>query len=124
MAAIEFTAKEIYSRVLQAVPGVSENYVINLINEALVDMGRYSLQVEHAKADLQDNQLWYGLDDDRAITINKVFRCAIKNSDGEYIEIPRLSPGRLKQFYNEEGISESVTISSTTYSFPVWSEVS
>ena len=124
MAAIEFTAKEIYSRVLQAVPGVSENYVINLINEALVDMGRYSLQVEHAKADLQDNQLWYGLDDDRAITINKVFRCAIKNSDGEYIEIPRLSPGRLKQFYNEEGISESVKISSTTYSFPVWSEVS
>ena len=124
MAAIEFTAKEIYSRVLQAVPGVSENYVINLINEALVDMGRYSLQVEHAKADLQDNQLWYGLDDDRAVTINKVFRCAIKNSDGEYIEIPRLSPGRLKQFYNEEGISESVKISSTTYSFPVWSEVS
>ena len=34
MAAIEFTAKEIYSRVLQAVPGISENYVLNLINEA------------------------------------------------------------------------------------------
>ena len=33
MAAIEFTGKEIHSRVLQAVPGVSENYVLNLINE-------------------------------------------------------------------------------------------
>ena len=32
MAAIEFTAKEIYSRVKQAVPNVSENYVISLIN--------------------------------------------------------------------------------------------
>ena len=28
MAAIEFSAKEIYSRVIQAVPGVSENYVL------------------------------------------------------------------------------------------------
>ena len=36
MAAIEFTGKEIYSRVLQAVPDISENYVINLINEALI----------------------------------------------------------------------------------------
>ena len=43
MAAIEFSGKEIYSRVLQAVPGVSENYVINLINEALVDMGMKNL---------------------------------------------------------------------------------
>ena len=124
MAAIEFTGKEIFSRVRQAVPGVSENYVLNLINEALIDMGRYTTKIEHAKTDLRHNQLWYNLDDNRGITINKVFRCAIKNSDGEYIQIPRLSPGRLKQFYNEESISESVTISSTTYSFPVWSEVS
>ena len=30
--AIEFNGKEIHSRVQQAVPDVSENYVINLIN--------------------------------------------------------------------------------------------
>ena len=52
MAAIEFTGKEIYSRVLQAVPGISENYVLNLINEALVDMGRYTNQIENAKTNL------------------------------------------------------------------------
>jgi len=90
MAAIEFSAKEIYSRVLQAVPGVSENYVINLINEALVDMGKYSVQIEWAKTNLVHNQLWYGLDDNRDITVNKVFKCSILNSDGEYIRIPRL----------------------------------
>ena len=101
MAAIEFTGKEIYSRVLQAVPGISENYVLNLINEALVDMGRYTNQIENAKTNLVHNQLWYALDDDESVTINKVFRCTILNSDGEYIKIPRLSNGQIKQFYNE-----------------------
>ena len=38
MAAIEFTVKEIVSRVRQAVPSVSENYVINLINEGLIEI--------------------------------------------------------------------------------------
>ena len=101
MAAIEFTGKEIYSRVLQAVPGISENYVLNLINEALVDMGRYTNQIENAKTNLVHNQLWYALDDDESVTINKVFRCTILNSEGEYIKIPRLSNGEIKQFYNE-----------------------
>jgi len=101
MAAIEFTAKEIYSRVLQAVPGISENYVLNLINEALVDMGRYTNQIENAKTNLVHDQLWYALDDDESITVNKVFRCTILNSSGEYIKIPRLSNGEIKQFYNE-----------------------
>ncbi len=109
MAAIEFTGKEIFSRVRQAVPGVSENYVINLINEALIDMGRYTNQIENAKTDLRHNQLWYNLDDNRAITINKVFRCSIKNSNGEYIKIPRLSNGEIKQYYQEESDGTSWT---------------
>ena len=107
MAAIEFSAKEILSRVRQAVPDVRENYVLNLINEALVDMGKYSLQVENAKTNLYHNQLWYALDDDEAITVNKVFRCTILNSDGEYIKIPRLSNGEIKQFYNESSTASN-----------------
>jgi hypothetical protein len=109
MAAIEFTAKEIYSRVLQAVPDVSENYVLNLINEALIDMGRYTNQIENAKTDLKHNQLWYALDDDESITVNKLFRCTILNSDGEYIKIPRLSNGEIKQFYNESSTSSNTS---------------
>lgn len=88
--AIEFNAKEIHSRVQQAVPDVSENYVLNLINEALIDLGQYNLKTEYAKTNLVDGQMWYGLDDDRDITVNKVFRCSILNSDSEYIKIPRL----------------------------------
>ena len=109
MAAIEFTAKEIYSRVLQAVPDVSENYVLNLINEALIDMGRYTNQIENAKTDLKHNQLWYALDDDESITVNKLFRCTILNSDGEYIKIPRLSNGEIKQFYNESNTTSNTS---------------
>ena len=90
MAAIEFIAKEIYSRVKQAVPEVSENYVVNLINEALIDLGQYNLKTEYAKTNLVNGQMWYGLDDDRDVTINKVYRCSVLNSSGEYIKIPRL----------------------------------
>jgi hypothetical protein len=90
MAAIEFTGREIYSRVKQAVPDVTENYVVNLINEALIDLGQYNLKTEYAKTNLVNGQMWYGLDDDRDVTINKVYRCSILNSSGEYIKIPRL----------------------------------
>jgi len=90
MAAIEFSAKEILSRVRQAVPDANENYVINLINQGLVDMGRYTIKTEYGKTNLVNGQLWYGLDDDRDITINKVFRVSILNSSSEYTRIPRL----------------------------------
>ena len=90
MAAIEFSGKEIFSRVQQAVPEVSENYVLYIINEALADLGQYNLKTEYAKTNLVNGQMWYGLDDDRAVSINKVFRCSILNSDSEYIRIPRL----------------------------------
>lgn len=109
MAAIEFSAREILSRVRQAVPEARENYVLNLINEALVDMGKYSLKIEHSKTDLKHNQLWYNLDDDRGITVNKIFRCSIKNSKGEYIQIPRLTTGQIKQYYQEESDGTSWT---------------
>ena len=90
MAAIEFNGKKIYSRVLQAVPDISENYVKSLINEALVELSQYDLKTEYAKTDLITNQMWYGLADDRAVTINKVYRCSILTDEGEYVRIPRL----------------------------------
>ena len=86
----DINIKEIISRVKQAVPDASENYIINLINQGLVEMGKYSTKTEYGKTNLVNGQLWYGLDDDRDITINKVFRVSILNSDSEYIQVPRL----------------------------------
>ena len=96
MAAIEFSAKEILSRVRQAVPDARENYVINLINQGLVEMGKYSIKMEYGKTNLINSQLWYGLDDDRDITINKIFRVSILNSDSEYIRVSRLLNQEIK----------------------------
>ena len=96
MAAIEFSAKEILSRVRQAVPDARENYVINLINQGLVEIGKYSTKMEYGKTNLVNGQLWYGLDDDRDITINKVFRVSVLNSNSEYIQIPRLLNQEIK----------------------------
>lgn len=96
MAAIEFSVKEIVSRVRQAVPEASENHIINLINQALVDMGKYSTKMEYGKTNLINDQLWYGLDDDRDITVNKIVKCSILNSNGEYIAIPRLTNQDIK----------------------------
>ena len=90
MAAIEFSVREILSRVRQAVPEARENYVMNLINQGLVEMGKYSIKTEYGKTNLVNEQLWYGLDDDRDITINKIFRVSILNSDSEYIRVSRL----------------------------------
>ena len=62
---------------------------------------KYNLKTEYAKADLAHNQLWYGLADDRAVTINKVFRCSVLNDAGEYIRIPRLSNQDIKITHTE-----------------------
>jgi|TARA_Y100000361_G_C11118404_1_gene321757 hypothetical protein len=113
MAVKTFTGKEIHSRVLQAVPDLSENYVLNLINQALLDIGQHSSSHSNAKTNLNHNQLWYALNDAEGIGINKIYRCSIKNKDGEYIMIPRLTPSQIKQFYNES-IADSKTNTSWT----------
>jgi len=106
MAVHSISVKELISRVRLVFPDAPEAYVINLINEALIDMGMHQQKVENAKTNLIDNKLWYDLDDDESITVNKIHSCYIKNSDGEYIIISRLTPGRIKQFYNETSISD------------------
>ena len=42
MAVISLTVKKIISRVRQAFPDAPETYIINLINESLVEMGKYN----------------------------------------------------------------------------------
>ena len=92
MAVHSLTVKKIISRVRQSFPDASENYIMNLINEALVELGKYSSKVEYAKTTTVADQQWYTLSDSNSgIEVNKVFRCSILNSDGEYIRIPRLT---------------------------------
>ena len=42
MAVHSLTVKKIISRVRQSFPDAPENYIMNLINEALVELGKYA----------------------------------------------------------------------------------
>ncbi len=91
MAVISLTVKKIISRVRQAFPDAPETYILSLINEALVEMGKYNTKVEYAKLSTVANQQWYTLSDSNAgVEINKVYRVDFMDSDGTYVKIPRL----------------------------------
>ena len=91
MAVHTITAKQVLSRVRQVFPDAGETYVLNIINDALVESGMYHTKVEYAKTDLVKDQMWYTLNDDNSG--QKVYRVDIKDSSGEYIRIPRLLDG-------------------------------
>jgi len=85
------TVKKIISRVRQAFPSAPENYIINLVNEALVELGKYNTKIEYAKLTTVADQQWYTLSDSNAgVEINKVYRVDFMDSSGDYVKIPRL----------------------------------
>jgi len=91
MAVHSLTVKKIISRVRQAFPTAPENYIMNLVNEALVELGNYNTKVEYAKTNSVEDQQWYTLSDSNSgVEINKVFRVDFMDSSGEYVKIPRL----------------------------------
>jgi|TARA_R100001530_G_C4296951_1_gene149488 Flp pilus assembly secretin CpaC len=91
MAVHTLTVKQIISRVRQVFPNAQENYIMNLVNEAIVELGKYNTKIEYAKASTVADQMWYTLSDDNAgVEINKVFRVDFMDDDGDYIMIPRL----------------------------------
>jgi hypothetical protein len=96
MAVHNITVKQILSRVRQVFPGVPENYVMNLINDALVEVGMYNSKVSHAKITTVADQMWYDLGDaskdssDNVLEVNKIFKVYFMDNAGDYIQIPRL----------------------------------
>tara|TARA_R100000995_G_C3410112_1_gene88981 strand:- start:218 stop:526 length:309 start_codon:yes stop_codon:yes gene_type:complete len=96
MAVNRLNVKKIISRVRQVFPDAPETYIINLINECLVDLGKYSTKVEYAKTNTVADQQWYTLSDaNSGIDVNKVFRVDFIDSSGEYVKIPRLLNGEI-----------------------------
>jgi|TARA_R110000824_G_scaffold78410_2_gene197971 hypothetical protein len=90
------TVKTIISRVRQAFPEAPENYIMNLINEALVELGKYNTKIEYAKLTTVADQQWYTLKEqvdevtNSNIEVNKVYRVDFMDSSGDYVKIPRL----------------------------------
>ena len=91
MAVHSLTVKQIISRVRQAFPSAPESYIMNLVNEAIVELGKYATKVEYAKTTTVADQQWYTLSDaNSGVEINKVFRVDFMDSNGTYVKIPRL----------------------------------
>ena len=91
MAVHSLTVKKIISRVRQAFPDAPETYIMNIINEAIVELGKYGTKIEYAKATTVADQMWYTLSDTNAgIEVNKVFRVDFMDASSDYVKIPRL----------------------------------
>jgi len=91
MAVHALTVKKIISRVRQAFPDAPETYIMNIINEAIVELGKYGTKIEYAKATTVADQMWYTLSDTNSgIEVNKVFRVDFMDASGDYVKIARL----------------------------------
>ena len=89
MAVHKISVKQLVSRIRQVFPDTPENYVLNLVNDALVEIGLYNTKPIQAKMSTVANQMWYNIGDsatdssNNKLEANKVFRV-------DYIQIPRL----------------------------------
>jgi len=101
MAVHSITVKQIISRVRQVFPDAPESYIMNLINDALVEIGMYHTKVVHAKLTTAANQMWYSLKDEaqdsssNVLEANKISKVYFMDDDGDYIQIPRLTDKNL-----------------------------
>jgi hypothetical protein len=103
VAVHSLTVKQILSRVRQVFPDAPETYVMSLINDGLLELASYDTKVAHAKITTAANQMWYDLSDSASssdgssykLEINKVNKVYLMDSDGDYIQIPRLTNDNL-----------------------------
>ena len=96
MALHKISVKELISRIRQVFKGIPEVYILNIINDALVEIGMHSTKPVQAKMNTVADQMWYKIGDDAEdssgnnLEANKIFRVDLMDSDGDYIQIPRL----------------------------------
>jgi len=96
MAVHSITVKELISRVRLVFPDAPETYILNLINDALVEIGTYKTKVVHAKISTVADRMYYDLADgaqdssNNKLEVNQVIRVYLMDNEGDYIQIPRL----------------------------------
>jgi len=96
MAVHSITVKELISRVRLVFPDAPETYILNLINDALVEVGTYKTKVVHAKISTVADRMYYDLADgaqdssNNKLEVNQVIRVYLMDNEGDYIQIPRL----------------------------------
>ena len=85
------TGKQIISRVREVHPHAAEAYMLQLISDAVTDLGKYNVKYDSAKTNIVADKMWYTLNDaDSGIEVSKVFKVSIMDDAGDYKMIPRL----------------------------------
>ncbi len=98
MAIHRLTVKQIISRVRMVFPNAPENYLMNLINDAQVEMSIHNTKKKRVQKTTVKDQRYYSIKDTDGTLpdVSKINRVDFMNSDGEYIQIPRLTTARTK----------------------------
>lgn len=96
MAVHSLTVKQIISRIRENFPGAPEQYIMTLINDALVQVGMYSTKSLQARISTVSGQMWYDIGDGandssgNKLEANKIHRVDLLDNESDYIRIPRI----------------------------------
>ena len=100
------TVKNLIQQVEYLMGRQPEQYMIQLINDALMDM---SSKIQHystqKKQNLNEKQRWYDLDD----SVIDVFRVEILDTDDRYVMIPKLADPHKLLKDDSDDTSDSLT---------------
>ena len=98
MAIHRLTVKQIISRVRMVFPNAPENYLMNLINDAQVEMSIHNTKKKRVQKTTVKDQRYYSIKDTDGTLpdVSKINMVDFMISDGEYIQIPRLTTARTK----------------------------
>ena len=83
MAVHKISVKQLVSRIRQVFPDTPENYVLNLVNDALVEIGLYNTKPIQAKMSTVANQMWDYIQIPRLIDKNILLMDATSESELE-----------------------------------------
>lgn len=86
----KMSIQNIISRVKVIFPESTDVYLVNLINDAILDIGKYNVKMEFVKTNVIKGQRWYNLSDNSGIEVNKISDVSYMDDSGDYMKIPRL----------------------------------
>ena len=100
------TVKNLIQQVEYLMGRQPEKYMMQLINDALMDMSsKVQHYSTHKKQSLNQKQRWYDLDD----SVIDIFRVEILDTDDRYVMIPKLADSHKLLKDDTDDTSDSLT---------------
>ena len=90
MSVRRISVKEIISRVKQIFPDIPDTYIMHILNDGMLELGKHHTKVEYDKISSIEDQMWYDISDVSGMDINSIFRVSYMDSGGDYVKVPRL----------------------------------